>query len=117
MLAPASAALAGWDGMLGRWAAILYLFIGSHLVLRSADRHRERRRGYPVAPPGEWVGRVEAATALGVSAGTVATLSLYRILEPAESADRTVGVTRESLDRELQVRRAAGRALHCPGSA
>lgn len=72
------------------------------------------RQGYPdrvnapVVSGAEWVSQFEAGRELGVSLFRVGMLIGNRHLDPAENSDGVAGVTRVSLDRELEWRRRSG---------
>ncbi len=67
-------------------------------------------RGYALTvPDAEFVSQWDAAAQLGISVGRVDWRVACEHLEPAEDAARTMGVTRASLEREVEWQRRATR--------
>lgn len=61
-----------------------------------------------VIPDAEWVGQVEVAESLGVSAARIGILIQGRLLVPAHNEAGQAGVTRESFDRQVERRKGHG---------
>ncbi|QEU96753.1 hypothetical protein [Streptomyces kanamyceticus] len=70
---------------------------------RSYPRVTKNWRNAPVdSPDGEWVSQPEAAKLLGVSTGRVVWRLMSENLVPAHDNKGRAGVTRESIERDLE---------------
>jgi hypothetical protein len=66
------------------------------------------RRAVATVDDSEWTNQLEAAERLSVSVNRVGMLIAGGVLQPAENPSGQAGVTRASVERELEWRRVAG---------
>lgn len=76
-------------------------------VLGQPKQHYPRGMASTVSEP-EFVSQEQAAAELGITVGRVGWRIACEHLDAAENADRKMGVTRLSLDKELAWQRTAG---------
>jgi hypothetical protein len=81
--------------------------VGLGVRLRRLDQ-RVLGPGQPPTPPAEWCSKREAARTLGITRFGVSVLAFNGGLDFAQAGDGRLGVTRRSVEAELEWREHAG---------